>query len=68
MCKHFPKHHSLFGGNIKTELGLSIYATKHDVRKAKGVDTSYMVKLTLASLKLDVGTLDIDTLKTVPLS
>ena len=40
ICKHFPKHHSLFGRNIKIELGLSNYATKHDVRKAKGVDTT----------------------------
>ena len=66
MCQHFPKHHGLFRGNIKIELGLSNYATKHDARKAKCVNTSSMAEVTLAGLKLDVVTLSIDTLKTVP--
>ena len=47
-------------------MGLSNYATKHDARKAKCVNTSSMAEVTLAGLKLDVVTLSIDTLKTVP--
>ena len=55
-------------GNAKVELDLSSYATKADLAKATGVDTSIFSKKTdLTSLKSDVDEFDIDRLKTVPL-
>ena len=40
MSECFPKSKS-FGGKVKVELDLSNYATKADLNKAKGVDTSH---------------------------
>ena len=61
-----------FGANAKveldlSELDLSNYATKADVKNATDVDTSDFAKKTdLANLKSDVNKLDIDKLKNVP--
>ena len=62
MNEYFPKPKSL-GGRLKTELDLSNYATKADLRNAKGADTSDGAKKTdLANLKSDVDKIDIDEL------
>ena len=53
--------------HIKVELGLSNYATKHDVTNITHVDvSSYASKTNLAALKTQVDKIDSDKLKTVP--
>ena len=44
MSEYFPKPRPL-GGNVKVQLDLSNYATKADLKKAAGVDTSKFAKL-----------------------
>ena len=62
MNEYFPKPKSL-GGRLKTELDLSNYATKADLRNAKGFDTSDGAKKTdLANLKSDADKIDIHEL------
>ena len=64
MSEYFPEPKSL-GGRVKVELDFSNYATKADLKNATCVDTSKLArKIDLASLKSDVGKLDIDKLKT----
>ena len=43
MSKYFPKPKFL-GGRVKVELDLSNYATKADLKKAVGVNTSKVAK------------------------
>ena len=63
MTKYFPKPKSL-RASVKVELNLSNYATKADLRNETRVDTPDFAKKTdSASLKSDVGKLDIDKLK-----
>ena len=57
MSEYFPEPKSS-GGKLKVELYLSNYATKADLKKATGVDTS--------NFKSNVDELDIDKLKNVP--
>ena len=67
MSQYFPKPFSYFGWIANVELGLSNYAKKSDIKKVTDVDTSASTKkIDLASLKSDVGKLDINKLKTVP--
>ena len=40
MSQYSPKLYEHFGGNVKTELHLSNYATKNDLKGATGIDTS----------------------------
>ena len=66
MSEYFPNSKSLVE-NVKVELDLINYATKADLKNARGVDTSDFAKGTdLADLKSDVDKLDIDKLKNVP--
>ena len=66
MSEYFPKPNSL-GANVKVELNLSNYATKSDLTKVTGVDTSSFTKnIELGNLKSDVDKLVIDKLKNVP--
>ena len=52
---------------MKVELDLSNYATKADLKNARGVDTSkFAKKVDLANLKSNIDKLDIDSLKNVP--
>ena len=52
---------------MNTELDLSNYATKTDLKNATGIDTSSFAKnVDLAKLKSNVGKLDIDKLKNIP--
>ena len=52
---------------MKVELDLSNYTTKEDFKNATGVDTSkFARKVDLASLKSEIGKLDINKLETTP--
>ena len=63
MSNYFPKPKFL-GANVKTELDLSNYTTKSDLKNVIGVDTSDFAKKTdLANLKSDVDKLDIEKSK-----
>ena len=65
MSKHFPKLRSL-GGKVKVELDMSTYATKTDLKTLTEFDTSSFAKrIDLASLKYNIGQVDIDKLKNV---
>ena len=66
MIEYFPKPKSL-GANVKVELDLSNYATKADLRNARGADMSnFTKKVDLASLKSEVHKLDVDKSEKVP--
>ena len=43
MSEYFPQPKSLWG-RVKVELALSNYATKSDLKNARGVDTSKFAK------------------------
>ena len=67
MSHYFPKPYEPSGGNINAEVDLSNYATKPNLRKAAGVDTSQLEsKSDLVSLKAEVDKKDVDIFKTVP--
>ena len=56
-----------FGGNIKVKVDLSNYAAKTDLKNVTHVDTSsFALKTNLASVKTEVGKIDIDKLAPVP--
>ena len=60
MSEYFPKPKRFLGRDVKTELDLWNYATKADLKKTTGVDTSdFVIKDDLASLKSDVDELNI---------
>ena len=68
MSKYFPEPKSS-AETEKVELDLSNYATKGDFKNATGVDTSKFAKIVdLANLKSDVGKLNIDQVKNVPIN
>ena len=57
----FPKSFESFRRNINVKLDLSNYTTKADIKNISHVDTlSFALKTNLASLKTEVGKLDID--------
>ena len=67
MNQKFPKPYKPFGGDINVKVDLSNYATKIDLKNLTHVDTSrFALKANLASLKTEVGKLDIDKLVPVP--
>ena len=67
MSQYFPKSYKPFGGDINVKVDLSNYATKIDLKNLTHVDTSrFALKANLASLKTEVGKLDIDKLVPVP--
>ena len=60
MSEYFQRRKSL-QGKVKVELDLFSYATKADLKNAKGVDTSdFVKKIDLVSLKFEIDKLDID--------
>ena len=68
MSQYFPKPYEPFGGDINVKVDLSNYATKAAIKNISQVDTSkFALKTNLASLKTEVGKLDIDKLVPVPL-
>ena len=65
--QYFPKPYEPFGGDSNVKDDLSNYATKSDLRNAKGIDTSKLAaKSDLVNLKTEVGKLEFDVLKTLP--
>ena len=67
MSQSFPKPYEPFGGDINVNVGLSNYATKTDLKNVSHVDVSSLVlKSNPASLKIEVGKIDAEKLKTVP--
>ena len=63
MSQYFPKPYGPFGGDINVRVDLCHYATKTDIKNISHVDTScFPIKPNLASLKTEVGKLDIDKL------
>ena len=67
MSQYFPKPYEPFGGDIHVKVDLSNYATKTDLKNVSHVDvSSFALKSILASLKTEVGKLDIDKLVPVP--
>ena len=64
--QYFPKPYRSFGGNSNVKIDLSNYAIKTDSKNE--FDTSnFALKSNLASLKTEVGNLNIDKLVTTPL-
>ena len=67
MIQFFPKPYIPFGGDISVKFHLSNSATKSDLKKATGIDTSELAaKSYLPSLKAEVNKLNIDKLVPVP--
>ena len=67
MSQFFPKPYEPFGGDINVKVDLSNYATKTDLKKVTGTDTSNVaLKSNLAKLKAKVDKIDVEKLKTVP--
>ena len=63
--QYFPPYGS--SNNIKVELDLANYASKHDVKNITQVYvSSYGTKTNLAALKSEVDKIDLDKLKTTP--
>ena len=68
MSQYFHKPYEPFGGDIHVKVDLSNYATKADLKNAKWIDTSKLAaKSDLASLKAEIGKLDIYKLVPVPI-
>ena len=66
MSQYFPKLYKNFRGNVKVKLDLSSYATKLDLKDARGIDKSKLkAKYNLVNLKAEVDKIDVDKLKTV---
>ena len=67
MSQYFPTSYEPFGGDINVKVVLSNYAAKADLKNVTHVDvSSFALKSNLASLKIEVGKLDIDKLTPVP--
>ena len=67
MSQYFPKLYELFNGDINVKVDLSNYATKTDLKKTTGVDTSNLsAKSNLAILKPEIDQIDVGKLQTVP--
>ena len=68
MSQYFRPYRS-HGSDIKVELDLSNYATKTDLKNVTHVDVSSFASKKfkiLARLKTEVGKMDVENLKTVP--
>ena len=67
MSQYFPKSYEPFDGDINVKVHLSNYATKTDIKNISHVDTSgFVLKSNLASLKTELGKLDVEKLVPVP--
>ena len=67
MNQYFPKPYQPFGKDINVTVDLSNYASEADIKNTSHVNTlSFALKTNLASLKSEVGKLDIDKLVPVP--
>ena len=67
MSQYFPKPYKPFDVDINVKVDLSNYATKPDLKYVSHVDVSYFsLQSNLASLKTELGKLEIDKLTPVP--
>ena len=67
MSQYISKSYEPFGGDINVKVHLSNYATKVDIKNISHVDTSsFVLKITLANLKIEIDKLDIKKLVPVP--
>ena len=67
MSQYITKSYEPFGEDIKVKVDLSNYATKTDLKKATGIETSNLaLKSNIAKLKTEVDKIDVDKLKTLP--
>ena len=67
MSNFFRRRYKRFDGDISVKVDLSKYATKTDLKYVSHVDvSSFALKSNLASLKTEVGKIDADKLKTIP--
>ena len=63
MTQYFPKAYEPCGGDINFKVYLSNYVAKANIENVSHVDTSsFALKTNLASLKAEVGKLDINKL------
>ena len=63
MIQYFPKLYKPFGRDIHVKVDLSNYATEADIKNISHVYTSsFALKINLATLKTEVGKLDIHKL------
>ena len=61
MSQYFPKPYEHYSENVKTELDLSNYLTKADLKRATAVNTSNLAATPdLDSLKAEVDKIDIN--------
>ena len=61
MSQYFPTPYQPFDGDINVEVDLSNYATKADLKNVSHADVRrFALKSNLASLKTEVGKLDIN--------
>ena len=69
ISQYFSKPYRIFGGDINVKVNLSDYATKLDLKNETWVDTSKVAaKFDLTSLKAEIGKIDFDKLKAVPVN
>ena len=67
MSQYFPEPYKSFEGNINVKVDLYNFATKTDLINVSLFDTiSFALKTNFASLKTEVGKLDINKLFPVP--
>ena len=68
MSQYFPKPYEPFRRDINVKVDISNYATKADLRNAKGTNTSKLaLKPNAANLKAEIDKINVDKLKTVPI-
>ena len=68
MSKFYPKPYKPFSKGIKVKVDLANYTTKTDLKNVTHVGTSsFALKTNLATLKTEVGKLNIDKLVPVPI-
>lgn len=66
MIQYFPEPYERSTGNVKTELDLSNYATKTNLKGRTVIDTSIVTSKTdVTEQKAEIYQLDVDKLKTV---
>ena len=66
MRQYFPELYEQSDRNIKIELDLSNYATKTNLKRRMGIDTSIVTSKTdVTELKAKIDQLDVDKLKSV---
>ena len=69
LSSHYPESHSHIRNKVKVVIDLTNYATKKELDRAIGIDTSDLAaKKEFVGLKTDVDKLDINKLANVPIS